>query len=203
MKRILIGALFFISFAWLLHTFSKNFIVDPMFSKFLSDKTIPINQDIWFIFLRIHIVLALVSLLTGPFGFVYKIREKKINLHRITGKVYIASIVLNFVPSLYLAFYATGGLISTLGFIFLDISWVLTTWMAYKTIRKKKVQEHRKWMIRSYTLTLANIQLYVLKTIFNNGLDINFEIAYPLSIWLSLLLSLLIAELYLRRKKYI
>ncbi len=57
-------------------------------------------------------------------------------------------------------------------------------------------------MIRSYTLTLANIQLYVLKTIFNTGLDINIEIVYPLSIWLSLLLSLLIAEMYLRRKKY-
>lgn len=64
-------------------------------------------------------------------------------------------------------------------------------------------QEHRKWMIRSYTLTLANIQLYVLKTIFNTGLDINIEIVYPLSIWLSLLLSLLIAEMYLRRKHYI
>ncbi|MBE5107578.1 DUF2306 domain-containing protein [Bacillus thuringiensis] len=58
--------------------------------------------------------------------------------------------------------------------------------MAYQTIRKKKIQEHRKWIIRSYTLTLANTQLYVLKTIFNNGLGINVEIAYPLSVWLCL-----------------
>ncbi|MFF2179104.1 DUF2306 domain-containing protein [Lysinibacillus sp. NPDC058147] len=200
MRKILIGALFFISFAWTLHTFSKNFIVDPIFSNFLSHKTFSINQDIWFIVLRLHIVLALVSLFIGPFGFVYKIRKKKINFHRISGKIYIASIVLNFVPSLYLAFYATGGLISTLGFILLDISWLIATWMAYMTIRKKIVQEHRKWMIRSYTLTLANTELYVLKTIFNSGLGINVEIAYQISIWLCLLLSLLMAELFIRRR---
>ncbi|MBE5107579.1 DUF2306 domain-containing protein [Bacillus thuringiensis] len=67
------------------------------------------------------------SLLNGPLGFVNQIRKTKMNLHRIIGKIYIVFIVLNFVPSLYLAFYATGGLISTLGFIFLDISWLLAT----------------------------------------------------------------------------
>ncbi|UHA73245.1 DUF2306 domain-containing protein [Paenibacillus sp. 481] len=186
---------FVISLMWVLHTFSKNVIVDPNLTAFLSTKTTPIDAQPWLLAVKIHIALAMISMLTGPFGFVTRIRTQRPHIHRLIGKMYVLSILLNGIPSFYLAAYATGGWVSTAGFICLNAVWLYATFKAYFTIKNRQVEAHRRWMIRSFAITLANLELYVLKTIFKSGLDMNADLAYTIAVWASIAVSLFIAEL--------
>lgn len=198
-RSLLKFLLFFIAAAWVLHTFSKNFVVDSQFVKFLAEKTAPVNGAAWFWMLRIHIVLALIALLTGPFGFVERLRKRNIRLHRYFGRIYVVSVLLNFVPSVYLAFFATGGAWSVVGFLFLNLIWAGTTFQAYRLIRRRQVQAHRRWMIRSYAVTLANLQLYVLKTVLAKVGGFDYESAYTIAVWSCWAFGLLVAELIIRK----
>lgn len=64
-----------ISMMWVLHTFSKNFMVDPLFEKFISRKDqILTDHNLWISMIRIHILLAIISLITGPLGVIKAIR---------------------------------------------------------------------------------------------------------------------------------
>jgi uncharacterized membrane protein len=192
-------ALFVVATAWLLHTTAKNFAVDPNFKKFLLEKNAAVLDWTWFVALRVHIILALVALLAGPFGFLERLRKRNIELHRLVGRIYVVSILLNFVPSIYLALFATGGVASVLGFLLLNAIWVGTTYQAYRAIRRKKVWQHRAWMIRSYAVTLANLQLYILKTMLNKAAGLNAESAYTIAVWSCWLIGLLVAEIVIRK----
>lgn len=67
MKKFYAVSILFITTMWVLHTWSKNFIVDPNFTTFLANKDqILANESLWVIMIQIHIILAIISLLTGP-----------------------------------------------------------------------------------------------------------------------------------------
>ena len=103
----------------------------------------------------------------------------------MVGKVYYFCILLGGLTGLYLAFKATGGIISTLGFGFLSIYWILTAGVALFKIRKRQVQIHRKWMIRNYSLTFAavTLRIWLLIFILIAGIE-NYETSYIIISWL-------------------
>lgn len=79
-------------------------------------------------------------------------------LHRALGKVYCAGVLLGSVGGFYMAltippapshFAYAGGLFA------LSTVWLLTTTMAVIAIRKRQFEQHREWMLRSYTVTFA------------------------------------------------
>lgn len=98
----------------------------------------------WYIMLYLHIVFGIVALVIGPFTLFSRFREKNIKRHRMMGKIYMLGILLGSVSGLYLAFYATGGLVSQLGFGFLSIFWLITALQALAKIKYKKVLDHQK-----------------------------------------------------------
>jgi hypothetical protein len=55
----------------------------------------------------------------------------------------------------YLAITTTLGWIFASGLFKLAIAWTITTGMAYLAIRRRAIEQHREWMIRSYVVTLA------------------------------------------------
>jgi hypothetical protein len=59
----------------------------------------------------------------------------------------------------YVSATALGGTVSHVGFTCLNILWLFTTYMGYKTAREKKIDDHKRWMLRSYALTLAAVTL--------------------------------------------
>lgn len=199
----LIYPLFFIALMWALHTLTKNFMTDPEFSKFLMYKTIGVgfDQELWTVLIRVHILLAVTAILAGPLGFVKKIRVKRPALHRLIGKVYIGSILLNILPALYVALHATGGLVATVGFFLLTGVWLYATVKAYTTIRKRQVEAHRRWMIRSYAVTLANNTLYVVNLVMDKAFGMEYVTAYVIAVWSCWMINLFVAEGYLRLRR--
>ena len=152
-------------------------------------------NHIWYIILYIHAFTSLIALTVGPFLLSSKIRNKNQDRHKRIGKVYYLCILFGGLTGLYLALEATGGIISTLGFGFLSIFWIVTAGIALLKIRKGQVQQHRRWMIRNYSLTFAAVTLRIWLLIFVLIAGINnYETSYIIISWLCWVPNLLIAE---------
>lgn len=113
-----------------------------------------------------HIFLGGITLITGFSQFFKKLRLKRLGLHRTLGKIYIISVLLSGTAGLGIAFFASGGIISSLGFGSLAILWLYTTVQAYTAIRNKHIDKHRQWMIRSYALCFAAVTLRLYMPLF-------------------------------------
>ncbi|WP_353616255.1 DUF2306 domain-containing protein [Clostridium sp. 1xD42-85] len=58
--------------------------------------------------IRLQIIFTIISLITGPLGVIKKLRIKSIHFHRWNGRVYVLSILLNFIPGVYAVFLRRG-----------------------------------------------------------------------------------------------
>jgi hypothetical protein len=155
----------------------------------------------WIVFLYIHIILGVVALVIGPFQFLEISRRKSARLHRVLGKLYVGAIFINFPIACYLAIYATGGFLSAIAFLILDISWFLTTLIALLQIRKRNIKAHQLWMLRSYAVTWVFVmfRVFVVFLTMAFGLGLGFS----LSVYLSLIVNLSFVEWRWRRKNKI
>ena len=106
-----------------------------------------------------HIVGGILALGLGPFQFITKFRLRWPHLHRWMGRFYLFGILLGGLAGLYMAFYAYAGIVASLGFGMLAVSWLVTGYYAYSTIRAGDTVAHRKWMIRNFALTFAAVTL--------------------------------------------
>ena len=105
---------------------------------------------------------SIVALLIGPFQFSKRIRQKYKNIHRWLGRVYLSvGVFIGGMSGLYMSQFAYGGSISKLGFAMLAVFWLFTGFRAYTAIRKGAIAEHRKWMLRNFSLTFAAVMLRI------------------------------------------
>ncbi|WP_090001582.1 DUF2306 domain-containing protein [Lysinibacillus fusiformis] len=158
-------------------------------------------HSLWFIVLYIHIIFGVLALIIGPFTLSSKLRENNVKRHRILGKLYCTSILFGGSAGLYLAFNATGGWVSQLGFGLLSIGWLLTMLQALIKIKHRNIQAHQKWMLRNYALTFAAVTLRIWLPLFTilYG-DENFQYYYAVIAWLCWVPNLIVIEWYIRRK---
>ncbi len=153
----------------------------------------------WNICFYTHISLGGIALLVGWSQFSEKFRRKNIRLHRIIGKIYVVSVLLSGLCGIYIGYYATGGMISAVGFMSLGIIWFYTTLKAFLDIKEGRVWEHEKMMIYSYAACFAavtlRLMLPLLIVIFKD-----FIIAYQLVAWLCWVPNLLVAYFIILKK---
>ncbi len=87
-------------------------------------------------------------------------------LHRALGKVYAAGVLTGILSGFYLALTIPGHLPYSVGLFMLCVAWLLTTVMALYAIHKRRIEQHREWMLRSFTVTFA----FVTYRLVSNGL---------------------------------
>jgi uncharacterized membrane protein len=141
-----------------------------------------------------HVFASAVALLLGPFQFSARLRRARLHLHRWMGRIYLGvGVLIGGLSGLYLAPFAFGGPVARLGFAALALCWLYSGWRAYCAIRRGLIDEHRKWMVRNFSLAFAavTLRLYLPASIVA-GVD--FAIAYPVIAWLCWLPNLLAAE---------
>ena len=109
------------------------------------------------------------------------------------GRVYVTAVVLGGLSGLALATVSQGGLPAHIGFGLLACLWIVTSGAAFAAIRKGDVAGHRRWMTRSFALTLAAVTLRIyLPLSLLSGVP--FELAYPAIAWLCWVPNLVVAE---------
>ena len=192
------GWIIFAFFAIVIGLYPVLYLVLDLSKGFLSSKSAEVLQNqVWSFFFYQHILLGGLALLTGWTQFSRKIRNKNLTLHRTIGKVYVIACLLSGCAGLYIAFYATGGLIASLGFGGLAIAWLVSTSKAFLLIRKKEIDAHQEWMVRSYSLTFAAVTLRIYLPLAQLA-AISFVPAYLVISWLCWVPNLLVAEWMVR-----
>lgn len=147
-----------------------------------------------------HVSGGLVALLIGPIQFWKAFRNKYLTIHRWLGRIYLIAILVGTISSIYLA-WTTGLKIHwtwALALQGLGFAWIVTATMAYVSIRRKRIQQHKEWMIRSYVVTFAFVTFRFL-----NELPVlrelgNFVERGPTEIWISWAIPLLVTEVILQ-----
>jgi len=109
----------------------------------------------------LHLIGGAVAITLGAFQLNHRIRRRNPAVHRWLGRCYVIAVLVAGGAGLDLATMADGGLPSTIGFGLLAILWIGSTTMAYLCIRRGRVDLHRKWMLRSYSLTFAAVTLRI------------------------------------------
>ncbi|WP_153980474.1 DUF2306 domain-containing protein [Paenibacillus xylanilyticus] len=154
----------------------------------------------WIYVLYIHIFTAIFALIIGPFQLFMKPTNARKRWHRLLGYGYVLSITVSGIVSVYLSVFATGGWIAGLGFMSLDVLWVVTTLTATRKIMAKDIQAHKAWMLRSYALTFAAVTLRIwlapLALLFGD-----FEAAFRVVAWICWIPNLLVIEAVISRMR--
>ncbi len=147
----------------------------------------------------LHFVGGGVALALGAFQLNAALRSRRIQLHRILGRVYVASVLIGGVSGLRLAIASQGGMIAHAGFGVLACAWLFTTVRGFLRIRAGDDIDHRAWMIRSYSLTFAAVTLRIYLPL-SLVAGVRFEVAYPAIAWLCWVPNIIVADrLFLRR----
>jgi uncharacterized membrane protein len=112
--------------------------------------------------LFLHINGGTLALLTGPFQFWTGLRRRNMTVHRWTGRLFLFGVAMGVVGAVGMAVMAVGQWAFEVGLMGLATSWLVTTSMAYYTIRKGMVALHKEWMIRAYVVTFAFVFFRIL-----------------------------------------
>lgn len=141
-----------------------------------------------------HIAGGVIALILGPFQFYSRLRAAAPKVHRWIGRVYLLVGGTGIgVFGLYMSQYAYGGIVGRLGFGALAICWIYCAVRAYVAIRQGAIQKHRKWMVRSFSLTFAAVTLRIYLPL-SAVAGVDFAVAYPMIAWLAWVPNLIVAE---------
>jgi uncharacterized membrane protein len=148
--------------------------------------------------LGVHVLSGILVLLVGPFQFVRRLRRRFVPVHRFCGAVYVAAATALGLSGLILAPTAYTGPVAVAGFTVLDLAMLFTTWTALRMVVAGRYGEHRRWMIRSFSLIMAGVMLRVWMVLHANLvgagiIDVSYETAYATVSWMCWVPNLLIA----------
>ena len=174
------------------------FVVDRKFGLLQSKTNELLASNFWNLGFYTHIVLGGLALLIGWIQFSTSFRNKNLNRHRQLGKIYVIAVLLSSISGIYIGFFATGGILSKLGFICLGVVWLSSTLMGYQFIRKGQIERHHKMMIYSYAACLAAVTLRLWLPLLTITIG-NFIIAYTIVAWLCWVPNIIIANIIARR----
>lgn len=144
--------------------------------------------------LLLHICTAVPCLALGPWLFHAGLRQRYPPLHRRLGQIYVAGVLVSAVVGFALASVNAAGYVARLGFMTLACVWFYYTWRAYGAAVARHFVQHRRWMIRSYAISLAVVTVRFLPP--PEGLT--REAWYPIMTWACWVPNALLAEWYVR-----
>ncbi|HEY4420357.1 MAG TPA: DUF2306 domain-containing protein [Pseudonocardia sp.] len=177
---------------------------------------LPVPEDVpWFYpALVAHIGFGSIALLTAALQVWPWLRRTHPTVHRWSGRVYLGlGVIPGGVAVLTVApFGESGGPTGQVANTMLAILWLTTAVAGYRAVRARRFDEHREWMVRNVALTfsiVANRPWSMLciavfaPEVFGTG-EIDPAVlaqAAGVSMWLSWVVNLLVAEWWLNRTR--
>ena len=145
--------------------------------------------------LVIHVAGAVTALLLGSLQFLPVLRRA--GAHRWIGRTYLLGCLVGGVAGLILAPGCKAGPIASAGFGGLAVLWIAVNLLGWRAALQGRFTEHRRWMIRSWALTLAavTLRLYLPLVL---AMDLPFLPWYRAISFLCWVPNLLVAEAWLR-----
>lgn len=150
--------------------------------------------------ISLHVFASIFAIVLGPLQFSSRLRRSRAIVHRWIGRLYLfIGVLIGGLSGLYMATLAYGGTVARLGFTLLALTWLYSGYRAYAAIRQRRIEEHRRWMVRNYALTFAAVTLRLYLPL---GMiaQVPFDLVYPTVAWICWVPNLLVVEWFLRRR---
>ena len=110
----------------------------------------------------IHLAAGTIALFAGPVQIWLGLSDRRIDVHRRLGLVYMVAGLCSSLAAIYLSTHTDGGWVFGSGLFGLAMAWFITTGLAYVSIRKLLIDQHKEWMIRSYVVMFGFVTFRVL-----------------------------------------
>jgi len=184
---------------------SLYFIVNSAFHYFAYNSKTYADYWPYAPFLALHIAGGMVALVLGPFQFVPSIRKNYAKTHRTMGKIYLISVALAASVSLVLSIHkiiiTEKVLTFGTGLAGLALAWLLTSGMAYWSVRHRNFVQHREWMVRSFVVTCAFVSFRLFFRILTEKFHTDPGATADTMAWACWALPLMVAEVFLQGSK--
>ena len=173
---------------------------DEELPPFLLEKWPLPLEGIWLSALKIHIASALFCLPSCALLIWHSLMKRAPKLHRWLGRISLVIVSLALVPTgFYLAFFAKGGVASTVGFLLTGGICLFATIRAVSTARAGDFISHRRWALHVFAqLSVALTSRAML--IGFDALAVDAHLAYLISLWLPVVGSAITVEILTQPK---
>ncbi|WP_202817589.1 DUF2306 domain-containing protein [Kribbella sp. ALI-6-A] len=208
-RRTWIAPLMFAVAAFLAFSVPPYLTFDPANSRLEP----PAGNDLYYPFLVTHVLLGTVCMTIACFQVWPAFRNKHRRGHRIAGRVYVFTVIPAALLGLYIGWYTSAGPSVRVANLVGSTLWLVVTVAAFRLARQRRYDEHRRWMSRSFALVMMiplsrviNIPAMIILTpkvdsTFGGNEQLMQNTATSIGVWLSPLLTLLLADWLLDRRK--
>lgn len=201
--RYFFAALFWIPVVFFSLLLVKNTLPYFSFSQhfsFIEERTVLFLKPVYKLSFYIHIFAGMFCIIAALTQFSSSLLKKRKNIHIWMGKIYVFVVIVLGAPTgLYMSFFAKGSFLERFLFMFMAIFWLYTTIKGLQSIKQKNVLAHKNWMIRSYSMAMTAVTFRIYHLLFYYyGVDHLHN--YEVSLWISVLGNMLIAEYFIFRK---
>jgi uncharacterized membrane protein len=156
--------------------------------------------------LTLHIVFGMIAILIGPFQFFPSVRKKYPRFHRLTGKIYLISVLIAAIAATILA--VSHNLIADRRFVFgtgllgLAAAWLITSGLAYWALRTRNFVQHREWMVKRYVVTCGFTTFRLFAVSVNSYMQLDYDKDLSgIMAWACWSVPLLVTEAIIQSKK--
>lgn len=146
----------------------------------------------------LHFFLGGLALALAPVQLSAGLRRRAPALHRLSGWLYVAAVLIGSLCGLSLAMHAQGGVPSRVSFVLMALMWPCLTAIGIQRAIVGDIAGHRRWMCRSVALTYSAVTLRLILGIGAGALQLPFIPVYIAAAWLGWSINLLACELLLR-----
>jgi uncharacterized membrane protein len=163
------------------------------------------HNPVFYPVLVTHIFLGSIMLGCATLQVWPWLRRRHLRIHRWSGRVYVICAIPVGLAGLYIAQFPTGGAVQRVANTMLALLFLVCTINGYRAIRRRRITQHREWMIRSFALAFSivanRVWLVVCMVILApTASGPGLIAAIGISTWMSWEVNLLIAEWWLHRR---
>lgn len=152
----------------------------------------------------LHILPGILFILFGALQFIRPFRNRFINVHRWTGRVYLVlGLVVGVTAVIMGVVVQFGGFAETSAVTIFGFYFLYALFRAYRHIRNKEYSLHREWMIRAYSIGIAVGTMRPVIGLLAAFSGIPFHRFFGYTFWFAFIVHFTVAELWIRftRKK--
>jgi uncharacterized membrane protein YozB (DUF420 family) len=145
-----------------------------------------------------HILPGIVYLLLAPLQLWRGFRSRHLRWHRRIGRVAIVSGLLSgSFAIVFGSFQAFGGPLESAAAVIFGTWFIVALTVAYRSIRRRDVRRHRRWMIRAFAVGLAVGTIRAWIGLLSGLGPVDLRDSFAISFWIAFLMHVAAAEVWL------
>jgi uncharacterized membrane protein len=154
----------------------------------------------------LHILPGGLFLLLAPLQFSPRVRVRFIQFHRWSGRVLVLAAITAASTGLYFGLFVPfAGAAESVPIGLFGALLLFSLWKAVASIRSRRVERHREWMIRAFALALAVSTVRIVGAVLDLTLTpsgFGPRPMFVIAIWTGWVTTLAAAEIWIRYTRY-